>query len=422
MDNVRGGPADLRVVRSPGSPSIRSLMWPSDPTLDLGFDEWLGLIDRGDTAPRARLEPLSGPHGTFFVLGPDQFLRSDPFCSSTSPSADTWPIDPTVELSDDEWLGLDDRIDRTPRGRMELCLGPEGTVAVVTGWSSYPVMATRLPPSGAPLSSAPTSQESSRTRREQTSAERARSRAALPSLRALVQPGGDIADGEEFLSTVEAAKYLGYAGDSSLRRAKALGHITPDAIGPRRVSLYRRATLDDFLRRLRVAGVAGEGAGALPLVAASVDVASVAEAPTNQTPEVPHERTRELSGPTSISAVVRPPEVAPRVLPIVAGSAESLFDRPSPRRRASFVADLARILSLVGRDNARFELITAYAQASSASRRGVGVPPCASPTCRASTRNGAQASVALMHTELRRESGLLEARGDAGFLTASATS
>lgn len=370
-------------------------MWPSDPTLDLGFDEWLGLIDRGDTAPRARLEPLSGPHGTFFVLGPNQFLRSDPFRSSTSPSADTWPIDPTIELSDDEWLGLDDRIDRTPRGRMELFLGPEGTAAVVTGWSSYPVMATRLLSSGAPLSSALTSQESSRARREQTSAERARSRAALPSLRALVQPGGDIADCEEFLSTVEAAKYLGYAGDSGLRRAKALGHITPDAIGPRRVSLYRRATLDDFHRRLRAAGVAGEGAVALPPVAPSVDVAPMAEVSPQRAPEMPQERTRDLSGPTSISAVAPPPEVAPRALPIVAGSAESPFDRPCARRPTSLVADIARVLSLVGRDDAQVALITAGAQASPASRREAGVPPCASPPCRASTRHGDRAPVAL---------------------------
>ena len=61
--------------------------------------------------------------------------------------ATQWPSDPTAELDFDQFLGLRDTPDRPPfpRARMTLFRGGSRTVALTEGWRSYPPIVDVLP-------------------------------------------------------------------------------------------------------------------------------------------------------------------------------------------------------------------------------------------------------------------------------------
>lgn len=67
-----------------------------------------------------------------------------------------WPSDPTAELDFEEFLGLRDAPNRplVARGRMTLFKSTERTVAIIEGWGFYPPIVDVLPGTSAPVRAA----------------------------------------------------------------------------------------------------------------------------------------------------------------------------------------------------------------------------------------------------------------------------
>ncbi len=216
--------------------------------LNLDLKEWFGIEDERDHVPRARMQAFTGPAGTEFIVMPGHALKKTAWRSSTSPTADTWPMDPGAEMSAEEMVGLRERIDRTPRGRMTLFAGPAGTMVIVTDGQGRQSAAVRASPS-----------RRVPTRRSKGSTSKS---SAMGPFR---PQEGDTA---VLLSTAEAAEYCKFSNDSALRVAKLRGLITPDQTGPRRSHLWRRATLDAYLARSHPPTAApAQTSIAVPLVA-----------------------------------------------------------------------------------------------------------------------------------------------------------
>lgn len=369
---------DGRYVRSTASPSASSQTWPVDPTQDLFDDELLGFVDRGDSTPLARFEAFCGLGRTFFVVTPPPAIPTP--ARSSTPNAETWPIDPALDLSYDELLGIVDRVDRTPRGRMEVLTDRGRSYAVLTGWRSFPPMATPLSPVTVAVS-APSRAASVDAPQPVSRSDRAQAVNSTPvPTQALAEH--DV-DEDRLYTTREAAEYLRYAGDSGLRRAKALGHIKPDAIGPRGVSLYRRATLDAYeTRRHRDNKAPREPAAVPAAVPPSGD--SLAVTSPMQSPEI--EENKAGVSAEDVVTTAPPREIEQR--PVVSDA--TVYDR-SPRddarrRSTSLVADVTRVLSILARSDGLLDVAPPVAPATDrawTTRCLTGGPPRVTARCRA---------------------------------------
>lgn len=367
----------LSCAPTPDSPYLRSHTWPLDPTLDMSDDEWLGIVDRVDSTPLARLEALSGVGRTFFLLTPPPTAPTP--ARTSTPNAETWPIDPALDLSYDEWLGIVDRIDRTPRGRMEVLTDRGRSYAVLTGWRSYPPMAAPLSSTAAAVS---TPSRAVSIDAPQPTPPSARPQTLNPTPAPMRLAADDVDEGRLY-TTREAAKHLGYAGDSGLRRAKALGHIMPDATGPRGVALYRRATLDAYeARRLHGNRSMAEAPTEPPAVPPSDDSSAVR--PPSQAPTTETSTRGDLAGDVAPVAPQRKIQHPPCV------SDDALYDRgprsDTPRHTPSLVADVTPVLSILGQGIGLLDVAAPVAPANGAAwttRCQTSRPPPVTARCRA---------------------------------------
>jgi len=368
---------DGRNVRSTASPSASSQTWPVDPTQDISDDEWLGFVVRPDSAPLARVEAFCGLGRTFFLVTPPPAIPTP--ARSSTPNAETWPIDPALDLSYEELFGIVDHVDRTPRGRMEVLTDRGRSYAVLTGWRSFPPMATPLSPVTVAVS-APSRAASVDASQPVSRSDRAQAVNSTPVPTQAVAEH-DV-DEDRFYTTREAAEYLRYAGDSGLRRAKALGHIKPDETGPRGVALYRRATLDAYEaqrhRGNRSRTAPATEPSAVPPSGDSLAVTSLLQSPEIET-STRGVSTEDVAPAAPPREIVQPPSV----------SDATVYDR-SPRddarRTTSRVADVKGVLPLLSRSDGLLDVAPPVAPATSRAwtpRCLTGGPPRAAARCRA---------------------------------------